>query len=632
MSLFKWEGASVSSSSGTTACAVRRGFAIVLMVAVLFVGASSCQSQLTRCSDPGGCKLPLVCHQKTNVCWWPQEDGGSDGGSPKAVDGGEEAGGDGGDSPATVDGGVDTARASDAGALVSDAGLGDAGASEGGLLAPSNLHYQAEAPAYTKGVAIPANGPSSGGGRVGTYTVYPVLPAGLSLDPSSGVISGTPLVLSPRAGYTVTASNSSGSSTVVLFIVVNDVPPTSLAYTANPIAGVSTYPLPSSAPTSSGGPVGTYAVEPGLPPGLRFDPQTGVVSGTPTGGAGQSSHTVTAKNSGGSATTKLEVVIRAPPTPDGKVYALASGPDGTTYLGGYFSHVGGLSRGGLAAIDPTGKVTAWNPPPVNGGIVRAIAVHGTTIYVGGSFSAIGTVTRNRLAAIDALGTVMPWDPGADYDATAIVANAGVAYVGGLAPISAAKRNFLAAIDSSGAASTWNPDPNGSVRALAISGSTLYVGGSFTSIGGAFRNRVAAVNLSTGAVGSWDPGLDGSVNAISVSGTTIYLGGSFSTVGTQARRNLAAVDWTGRVTEWDPSADSEVLALGASGDSIYVGGHFNAVGGEVRKYGAAVTAKGTVLPWAPEFSYLVRAVLVGDGFVLLGGDFDTPTPYLLRVPR
>jgi len=52
----------------------------------------------------------------------------------------------------------------------------------------------------------------------------------LSLDSSTGAISGTPTAVTPSASYTVTASNTGGSDTAVLTIVVNDVAPNSIAY------------------------------------------------------------------------------------------------------------------------------------------------------------------------------------------------------------------------------------------------------------------------------------------------------------------------------------------------------------------------------------------------------------------
>ena len=64
-----------------------------------------------------------------------------------------------------------------------------------------------------------------------SYTVSPALPAGLSLSASTGIISGTPTAVTATASYTVTASNSAGSTTASLTITVNIAAPAGLSYT-----------------------------------------------------------------------------------------------------------------------------------------------------------------------------------------------------------------------------------------------------------------------------------------------------------------------------------------------------------------------------------------------------------------
>ncbi|MGO9930695.1 MAG: YncE family protein [Steroidobacteraceae bacterium] len=55
-------------------------------------------------------------------------------------------------------------------------------------------------------------------GTVTQYSVAPTLPAGLTLDPSSGQITGTPTVPTAATVYTITAANSAGSTSFGLSI------------------------------------------------------------------------------------------------------------------------------------------------------------------------------------------------------------------------------------------------------------------------------------------------------------------------------------------------------------------------------------------------------------------------------
>ena len=178
---------------------------------------------------------------------------------------------------------------------------------------PSALSYTTATAVYIRGTAITPNNPTSTGGAVTSYSVNPDLPADLSLDEDTGIITGTPTAVTAKARYTVTASNSAGSTTATLTITVEDAAPAGLAYTTGTaVYTVGTAITPNS-PTSSGGAVTSYSVNPALPAGLTLSTSTGVISGTPTAVAATSNYTVTASNSTGSTTTTLTVTINAPP-------------------------------------------------------------------------------------------------------------------------------------------------------------------------------------------------------------------------------------------------------------------------------------------------------------------------------
>ncbi len=86
---------------------------------------------------------------------------------------------------------------------------------------PTNLVYSSNPAVYYVGVYIAPNTPSSSGGSVSSYSVLPALPAGLSLNPVTGVMTGAPAASVITASYVVTATNSLGSTTTSVSITIS---------------------------------------------------------------------------------------------------------------------------------------------------------------------------------------------------------------------------------------------------------------------------------------------------------------------------------------------------------------------------------------------------------------------------
>jgi endonuclease/exonuclease/phosphatase family metal-dependent hydrolase len=84
---------------------------------------------------------------------------------------------------------------------------------------PVGLSYSTPAALYTVGLAAPANRPTVTN-AVTAWRVEPALPAGLTLDATTGVIGGTPTIEQPGIDYLVTASNASGAATASLNITI----------------------------------------------------------------------------------------------------------------------------------------------------------------------------------------------------------------------------------------------------------------------------------------------------------------------------------------------------------------------------------------------------------------------------
>lgn len=92
---------------------------------------------------------------------------------------------------------------------------------------PANLAYPADPAIYVVDIAALPNVPSFSG-TVDHFSIDPPLPPGLTLDPASGAISGTPAATEPHTVHTVRAENAGGAMQVPLRISV--VAPARFAY------------------------------------------------------------------------------------------------------------------------------------------------------------------------------------------------------------------------------------------------------------------------------------------------------------------------------------------------------------------------------------------------------------------
>lgn len=87
---------------------------------------------------------------------------------------------------------------------------------------PQNLSYSGN-PTFVLGVSSMLTPSLDGSGIATTWTIAPALPAGLTIDPASGFIGGTPSGTAAAATYTVTAKNPAGSTTTTLNISVQEI-------------------------------------------------------------------------------------------------------------------------------------------------------------------------------------------------------------------------------------------------------------------------------------------------------------------------------------------------------------------------------------------------------------------------
>lgn len=258
---------------------------------------------------------------------------------------------------------------------------------------PTSLGYTNNSPTYCANQAITANNATVTGGAT-SFTVSPALPAGLNLNPSTGQITGTPTTVAgvPAANYTVTASNSCGSTTRVLNITISPSAPSGLNYTNNTVTYCAGSAIAPNIPSfGGGGPATSFTVSPALPAGLSLNTSTGQITGTPTTltGVAATNYTVTASNSCGNTTRVVNITIRQVAEVDNMSQVACSGVAFSV-----------TPVNGTNGTVPTGTTYTWTAPTVTAGTV--------TGGVAGSGSSItGTLTNTTNVAQPVSYTVTP---------------------------------------------------------------------------------------------------------------------------------------------------------------------------------------------------------------------------------
>ena len=226
--------------------------------------------------------------------------------------------------------------------------------------------------------------PTASGGPVASWSISPALPAGLSFNVTTGAINGTATAVSASTSYTITATNAGGSGTATVTIQINDIAPSSVTYSPTFLTLVKDSPMTTVTPTSSGGTVTSWSISATLPAGLTFSTTTGAISGTPTAVSSVTTYTVTASNSGGSATATVTIIVND------------AAPSAITYNPSSFALTKGTAMTTSTPTASGGAVTSWSISPA---LPAGLSFSTSNGSISGTPTAIASSTTYTLSLI-----------------------------------------------------------------------------------------------------------------------------------------------------------------------------------------------------------------------------------------
>jgi len=264
-----------------------------------------------------------------------------------------------------------------------------------------------------------------------------VIPPWLSLDPSTGMLTGIPDTLgSYSMAFTATNEAGSGPMAPISMIVQEPLPAITSPPTASAEVGMPfTYTI-----TALNGPT-SFGVSPAPPAWLIFLPTTGQFAGIPTSDE-DLAFTISATNALGSATAELKITVVPMRLPTITLPAMLSAIDGVTFSHAVAAAPGVTSYGASSlpsglAINPTTGMISGKPSGIGDYLITVSATNPSGMT--NATSSLKVVENTQLPKVDlagntqalkkfsVLGTINPGSGGHEIDANsfAVIAPTGL---------------------------------------------------------------------------------------------------------------------------------------------------------------------------------------------------------------
>jgi uncharacterized delta-60 repeat protein len=279
--------------------------------------------------------------------------------------------------------------------------------------------------------------------------------------------------------------------------------------------------------------------------------------------------------------------------------------DGKIIIGGSFRTYNGISRNGIARLNPDGTLdTTFNTGTgtgINSNVGTTSIQSDGKIIIAGFINSYNGITINRIARLNTDGTLdTTFNPGTGpnniIETTSIQSDGKIIIGGNFTVYNGIGRNFIARLNTDGTLdATFNggTEADNIVRTASIqSDGKIIIGGDFNSYNGITRNQIARLNTNGTLDTNFNPGTGTEANStvydssIQSDGKIIIVG-AFNFYNSVTRNGIARLNTDGTLDDtFNPGTGTEASTIVRttsiqSDGQLIIGGNFTSYNGTGR---------------------------------------------------